>query len=209
VPTESDLERLAADGAVHGNTGSDARHRWSVRRELGNDPARPAGRVVRGHHEHCHRALADGLRVRCAGPGSPTNATLGGSGIGFGKIFEDDRAVVTPGAASVVEGNSGTTVVNVPVTLSNVSTLTTTAHWTTVFVPGAPSGRADPATDYVPAGGTVTFAPGVTSATVPITVNGDATVEPNEYVVVRFGTVTNGVIGGFWGLGFGVITNDD
>ena len=70
-------------------------------------------------------------------------------------------------------------------------------------------GQADPGTDYVPASGTVTFAPGETSKTVPVTVKGDTTAETDEYIVVSFTHPTNARMGGFWGLGFGVITNDD
>ena len=142
--------------------------------------------------------------------GNPTNAKMGGFwGLGFGGITNDDHATVVPGAASVPEGNSGTTEVNVPVTLSSPSTQTVTAQWRTVFVSGAPAGQADPATDYTPASGTVTFAPGETTQTVSISVNGDTLVEPDEYIVVVFGNPTNAKMGGFWGLGFGGITNDD
>ena len=42
-----------------------------------------------------------------------------------------------------------------------------------------------------------------------ITVNGDVTVEPDELVVVRFSSPTNATLGGYYGLGFGGITNDD
>jgi hypothetical protein len=34
-------------------------------------------------------------------------------------------------------------------------------------------------------------------------------VEPDEYFVVQFGNPTNATMGGFWGLGFGGILNDD
>ena len=57
--------------------------------------------------------------------------------------------------------------------------------------------------------GTVTFAPGETSKTASVPVNGDTLRESNEYVVVSFRNSTNAVIGGFWGLGFAAITNDD
>ena len=88
----------------------------------------------------------------------PTNAKMGGFyGLGFGVITNDDRASVSPGAGSVVEGDSGRVDLNVPVTLANPSTLTVTADWTTRFVSGAPAGQADPATDYTPTSGTVTF----------------------------------------------------
>ncbi|MGZ4728598.1 MAG: hypothetical protein ACXWB2_12825 [Acidimicrobiales bacterium] len=40
-------------------------------------------------------------------------------------------------------------------------------------------------------------------------IDGDTVVEPDEYVVVSFHHPTNATMGGFWGLGFGVITNDD
>jgi virginiamycin B lyase len=117
--------------------------------------------------------------------------------------------LIVPSGASIAEGNSGTTNLQVPVTLNKPSTQTITAHWTTEFVPNAPAGQADPATDYTPANGIVTFAPGQTSNTVTISVKGDTLVEPDEYIVVSFSNPTNAKVGGFWGLGFGVITNDD
>jgi hypothetical protein len=114
--------------------------------------------------------------------------------------------LIVPGSASIAEGNSGTTPLNVPVTLSNPFPQTVTAHWRTVFVAGGPGNQADPTTDYIPASGTVTFSPGHTSQTVTITVNGGEVVEPGEYIVVQFGSPTNATMGGFWGLGFGGIT---
>jgi virginiamycin B lyase len=142
--------------------------------------------------------------------GDPTNATMGGYyGLGFGSIDNNSDDRVVPGAGSVLEGNSGTTDVHVPVTLSIPSGQTVTARWRTVFVPGAPANQADPTTDYTPASGTVTFAPGATAQTVTISINGDTLVEPDEYIVVQFGDPTNATMGGYYGLGFGVITNDD
>lgn len=141
---------------------------------------------------------------------NPTGAVLGGYyGLGFGRITDDDQPSVLPGSASVVEGNSGTVALAVPVTLSTPSTGTVTVDWATTFAPGAPAGQASAANDYTAASGTVTFAPGETSKTVTILVKGDTRVEPNEYIVVAFGNATNAVMGGFWGLGFGVITTDD
>ena len=98
---------------------------------------------------------------------------------------------------------------HVPVTLSNPSTQTVTVPWKTVFVSKTRAGQADPTTDYTPASGTVTFAPGETAKTITIAVNGDTIVEPDEYVVVRFTNPTNAKIVGYHGLGYGVITNDD
>ena len=64
-------------------------------------------------------------------------------------------------------------------------------------------------TNYVPASGTVTFAPGETAKTVTVSVIGDTLVEPDEWVVVSFHNPTNPTIGGFYGLAFGDIINDD
>jgi len=137
---------------------------------------------------------------------NPTNATIGGVS-GRGTIVNDDQAKVVPGGASVVEGNSGTVDLNVPVTLSNPSTQTITVDWTTG--PAGPAPRADPASDFTAASGTVTFAAGETAKSVTISVNGDTAVEPDEWITVSFRNPTNAKIGSFYGLGFGVISNDD
>jgi hypothetical protein len=42
-----------------------------------------------------------------------------------------------------------------------------------------------------------------------VTVKGDTTPEADEYIVVSFNQPTNARLGGFRGLGFGVVTNDD
>jgi hypothetical protein len=115
-----------------------------------------------------------------------------------------------PGAASVVEGDAGAQVLEIPVTLSEPSTVTVAAEWTTIFGPGVgPPAAAEPGSDFEAAQGTVTFEPGVTETTVAIRVLGDAIEEPDEWVVALFGDPTNAVIGGYWGLGFGVIDDDD
>lgn len=72
------------------------------------------------------------------------------------------------------------------VTLSSASDLEVTVAWTTLHVPGAPAGQADPASGYTAASGTVTFAPGQTSATVTIKIAGDTIAEADEYLIVSF-----------------------
>jgi uncharacterized protein YjiK len=139
----------------------------------------------------------------------PTNATMGGFwGLGFGGVANDDNAIL-PGTASVHEGASGSTLLEVPVTLSTVSSQPVTVQWNTVVVASAPAGQADAATDYVPVSGTVTFDSGETATTVTVPVNGDTAPEADEYVVVSFHDATNGYVGGFYGLGLGHIVNDD
>ena len=88
--------------------------------------------------------------------------------------------MIVPGAATVTEGDTGTRTLNVPVSLSASSPLPVTAHWTTAnYTAAAPS-------DYAASSGTVTFAPGETTKTVPITVKGDTAIEPNEALLVAF-----------------------
>jgi Bacterial Ig domain/Calx-beta domain len=139
----------------------------------------------------------------------PTNAVVGGLyGLGYGIIRDDDSPPkVLPGAATATEGDSGTTVIDLPVSLSAASGRTVTVDWTTLAVAGAQF--ATPPDDFPPGSGTVTFAPGETTKSVPVVVKGDLHDEPNEYVPVSFRNPTNAVIGGFYGLGFGVIEDDD
>ena len=136
---------------------------------------------------------------------NPTNATIGGFlGFGFGTILDNDPVpTVVPGAASISEGNSGTTTLQIPVSLSAPSGQTVTASWTTLNNTAVAPG------DYTAASGTVTFAPGEKTKTVPVTINSDALNEPDELVLVSFTNPTNARIGGFLGLGFGTILNDD
>ena len=72
--------------------------------------------------------------------------------------------------------------------------------------------QADPLSDYNAATGSVTFAPGETAETAAIQVVGDNLPEADEYFVVSFNNpqpASAAHMGGFWGLGFGVISNDD
>src|SRR5207245_2232172 len=113
------------------------------------------------------------------------------------------NTVITPGSASIVEGNTGTKVLNVPVTLTEASSQTVTAHWAT-----SNNSAVAPA-DYVAASGTVTFTPAQKSKTVPVTIKGDTVSEANERFYVKFSSPTNATIGGFAGLAFVTINNDD
>ncbi|MCC7333528.1 MAG: hypothetical protein IT422_00430 [Pirellulaceae bacterium] len=76
--------------------------------------------------------------------------------------------------ASALEGNRGTTYLNMPVTLSRISIDVVTVHYQTV------SGSAQAKSDYASASGTLTFQPGQTTRTIPIAIKGDRKREPNE-----------------------------
>ncbi|HZJ25554.1 MAG TPA: Calx-beta domain-containing protein, partial [Acidimicrobiia bacterium] len=115
----------------------------------------------------------------------------------------DLLAVITPGVGAVAEGDTGTATLSVPVTLAVPNLLTVTAYYQTFgYTAQAPG-------DYTATSGTVTFAPGQTAKTVDIPVVGDTAIEPNEALLVAFSAPTNATIGGFFGLGVGVITDDD
>ena len=145
---------------------------------------------------------------------NPTNATLDTTtffGHGLFIIIDDDAdlPVITPGGASVSEGDETTSVVEVPATLSAPAPMPVTVEWSTVFDPTWGASAAQPGVDYVPASGVVTFAPGETEQTVGVTVRGDSYTEPDELLVVSFRHPTNASMGGYWGLGFGGIINDE
>ncbi|MFN8373153.1 MAG: Calx-beta domain-containing protein [Anaerolineae bacterium] len=103
---------------------------------------------------------------------------------------------------SVVEGNTGTVTAQFTVTLANTSNQTITVNAATSNV-NAVSGA-----DYVALPSTlVTFAPGVTTQTVTVTVNGDYIDEVDETYNVNLSGVVNGIISD--ALGVGTIVDDD
>ncbi|MGI9604167.1 MAG: S8 family serine peptidase [Acidimicrobiales bacterium] len=143
-----------------------------------------------------------------------------GTGQAPGGSFEADLfvgpppvPVVVPGGGWNQEGDTGTTVIDVPVTLSAPSVLPVTVDWET-FYWDAP-GMALVGDDYLAGSGTVVFEPGQTSTTVPVTVIGDTDDEPGvifgEFIWVRFvNPPTNATLDtSFFGLGAAVILNDD
>ena len=148
--------------------------------------------------EHVLAALTD-----------PAGAAVGGFfGLGFGAIVDDDPLPrLVPGLASVIEGNDGTTTVSIPVTLSAASGRTVWATWSTLDL--ADAWLATPGADFTAASGTIELAPGQTATTIDITVHGDALDEDDEHVLVALTDATNAAVGGFFGLGFGAIVDDD
>ncbi len=104
--------------------------------------------------------------------------------------------------AVALEGNTGTTIVNVAITLSAVSTKTVTLRYSTVDKTATTANG-----DYAVGSGIVVFAPGETTKAIPVTIIGDTTVEPNEQFLVVISYATNATIG--WAYGSVTITNDD
>jgi hypothetical protein len=111
----------------------------------------------------------------------------------------------------VLEGDEGTTVLSVPVTLSAPFGGTVSVDWaTSPWGFGAPL-IAEPGVDYEAASGTVTFEPNQTQATMDITIYGDTEFEPDEFFVIQLSAPINGSLpAGLLGpLGYGTMLNDD
>ena len=120
-------------------------------------------------------------------------------------VYQTSPLTAAVGDVEVLEGNAGTQrTATFTVTLSGASEEAVTVNYAT-----APSG-ASPATegvDYQDATGTLTFAPGETTKTVDVTINGDAVAEPNETFSLTLSSPSSGSLGDATGVG--TIVNDD
>ncbi|MEZ4671124.1 MAG: Calx-beta domain-containing protein [Anaerolineae bacterium] len=135
------------------------------------------------------------------GLNSPSNASIA-TGTGTGTITNDDSApTVSIGNGAVAEGNAGTTTAALTVSLSAASYQTITLDYASA------DGTATAGSDYVAVSGTLTFAPGVTTQPLNVTVNGDTIFETNETFTVTLSNPSNTSI--VTGTGTGTITNDD
>ena len=102
---------------------------------------------------------------------------------------------------SVAEGDNGTTNAAFTVTLSSASTTPVTVAYSTA------NGTATAGSDYTATSGTLTFAPGVTSQTVNVSVLGDTASESSETFTVALSNPSGATI--VRGTATGTITNDD
>ncbi len=101
---------------------------------------------------------------------------------------------------SVRERNIGTTNATFSVTLSSPSVQEVRVNFATA------SGSAVSG-DFIPASGTLIYAPGVTNQPVVVVVNGDTSIEPNETFYVNLSSAVNGTVTDSQGIG--TIINDD
>jgi hypothetical protein len=132
---------------------------------------------------------------------NPVNAVLGVTQ-GVGTILNDDaQPTISISDAKVVEGDSGITVAKFEVRLSNPSTQSIVVSFKTA------DKTALAGSDYIAASGKITFAPGVTSQTIAVSVLGDKLVEKDEIFVVDLSAPTGATIAR--GQGVGAIISDD
>ena len=106
---------------------------------------------------------------------APTNAVIG-TAVVQGTIADDDGPPsVTISDVTVVEGNSGTVNAVFVVSLSAPSAFAVDVYYTTV------GGTAASGQDFRPVAGTLTIAPGSTTAPITVLVLGDMLREPSEF----------------------------
>ena len=109
---------------------------------------------------------------------------------------------VSIGDVSLTEGNIGTGTALFTVSLSPAS-----AQPVTVAFATADGSATTAGSDYQAASGTLSFAPGETSKTIGVLVNGDTVIEPNETFTVTLSNAVGASIAD--GQATGTITNDD
>ena len=95
---------------------------------------------------------------------------------------------IAAGDAAVLEGDAGTAQLLFPVSLSGPDSDAVTVDFATA------DGTATAGADYLPAAGTLTFAPGQTQATVAVAVLGDVDLEPDETLLLALAAPVGGVL---------------
>jgi hypothetical protein len=105
------------------------------------------------------------------------------------------------GDVTITEGNTGTQTATFTVTLSAASNQTITVAY------GTANGTATVGSDYQDIIGTLTFAPGETTKTINVLVNGDRVAEPIETFFVNLSNPTNAAITD--GQGVGTIVDNE
>ncbi|MFV1984356.1 MAG: Calx-beta domain-containing protein [Thiohalomonadales bacterium] len=123
------------------------------------------------------------------------NATIGATSTATVTIIDNDSVQPQPGslafsvATSSINEGAGTATLTVTRTGGSDGSVTVN-YGTVVSVPGA--GIATEVDDYLATSGTLTFAAGVTSHTIPITIIDDILVEGDEIFTVDLSTPTGG-----------------
>ncbi len=105
------------------------------------------------------------------------------------------------GDVTLAEGNAGTTTATFTVALSAASTQTVTVSYATA------DGTATAGSDYAAVSGSLSFAPGTTTKTVAVSVNGETAAEGDETFFLNLASPTGAALGDSQGRA--TIQNDD
>ena len=119
----------------------------------------------------------------------PTVATLASPSSATLTIFDDDsKPYIYVNYPSMTETDTGTADLTFTVSVSNLTVENVSVNYATT------NGTATSGSDYVASTGTVTVPAGSLSATFTVKVNGDYTVEPDEYFYLNLSNPVNGYI---------------
>src|SRR5205823_1630231 len=121
---------------------------------------------------------------------SVTNATESGTQQVTAIITDDDSPPTVAFTAPASSGSESTTAVLVPVSLSTASSKSVTVNY--AVTGGTASGSG---VDYTLASGTLTFAPGVTTQNISMTVVNDALDEFDETIQITLSNPSNASLG--------------
>ena len=133
--------------------------------------------------------------------GIPAGAITLGTATGNGTINNDDSTALSIAAATLVEGNAGTSVMNLTVSLPAPNKDPVTVNFATS------DGTATAGSDYVARTGTLTFPSNVQTQQIAITINGDVLFENNETFTVTLSAPTGATIA--TASAIGTITDDE
>lgn len=129
------------------------------------------------------------------------NATLTTSAATATITNDESLPQLTISDESLLEGDTGSTLMVFTVSFTQVSDLTISVQYATA------SGSASAGADYTTTSGTLTFTPGITSRTVSVAVAGDLLDEANETLTVGLSNPVNAGIADASGTGT-IVDND-
>src|SRR5205814_3809318 len=133
---------------------------------------------------------------------APTNATIG-DGQGIGTVLDNEPRISISDVTRAEGKKNQTTLFTFTVTLSAAYDQAVTMSFRTVNDTATTGDN-----DYIAKTGTLTFAPGETTKTITIVVNGDGKKEANEtFYLDLFGNSSNSLV--TKNRGIGTILNDD
>jgi hypothetical protein len=120
---------------------------------------------------------------------SPANATIGSPSATTVTILNDDAPPALQFGAAQYSANENAGTLTVPVSLAGSTGLPASVSYSVA------GGNATAGTDYTGGSGTLTFAPGVTSASITLILLNDNVHEGNETVVISLSSPANATIG--------------
>jgi len=116
------------------------------------------------------------------------NATQGTTQAQVLIVDDDPLPALSIGSVAVTEGGVGSSMASVPVTLLAASGKEVRVNYSTI------NGTAISPLDYAATSGTLIFAPGETSKTIPVPIVGDQIIEPDETFQVSLSAPINATI---------------